>query len=333
MNTKVLHIANNVDEAIFCAVEVLRNGGLIAFPTETVYGLGADALNANAVQRVFDVKGRPSTNPLIVHIASLDYIHLFAKEIPLKARRLAEHFWPGPLTLVLNANNELPRIVTAGLNTVAIRVPKQDFTVRLLKEFQGGIVGPSANLSGKPSPTMAEHVVTDFYGKIDLILDDGQTQIGVESTVVDVTVDPPVVLRLGGLNINDIETIVGKIIVAEKNSQLLRRSPGTQFRHYAPSAKVVLIEKENDRQFYAILKQAIEEKKKIITITHSFKPELNDSAIEEIFYFPIVSDYAREVYKVFRKADKLHIDYIIAESVPEDGIGKALMDRLRRAAE
>ena len=229
------------------AVDVLRAGGLVVFPTETVYGLGANALDVSAVHKVYEVKGRPSDNPLIVHVSSLEDVNQFTSSIPPKGLRLAKKYWPGPLTLVLNRKNDIPDVVTAGLNTVAIRVPDHPVTIELLKQFNGGLVGPSANISGRPSPTTVNHVLQDLEGKVDIILDAGSTNIGVESTVVDVTTDPPHVLRLGGLLIEDIEAEIGEIKHATKEN-LLRRSPGTRHRHYAPHARVILVQSENSNE-------------------------------------------------------------------------------------
>ncbi|HOV98478.1 MAG TPA: L-threonylcarbamoyladenylate synthase [Bacteroidota bacterium] len=332
VHTKILTANNNSDEILQETIDVIRRGGLVAFPTETVYGLGADAMNVEAVQKVFAVKGRPATNPLIVHVASLQAARTFAEEIPLKGEILAEKFWPGPLTLVVRAKATVPRIVTGGLDTVAIRVPNQEFTLRLLERFGGGIVGPSANISGKPSPTLPEHVISDFDGKIDLIIDAGQTKIGVESTVVDVTVDPPVILRFGGITSEAIKDVIGKIDVANSSSELRRRSPGTRYRHYAPIAKVIIVEEGNSEQLDTLIIKYQRSEKRIGVITHSQKLSSKKLNVPQ-YHLKDKAHYAHDLFKLLRKADDKGIEVLLVESVSEQGLGAAIMDRLKRAAE
>lgn len=314
------------------AVVMLRSGGLVAFPTETVYGLGADALNEKAIQKVFEAKGRPSDNPLIVHVASLEIAWHFTTEISEKGLQLAKRFWPGPLTLVTKRRTIVPNIVTGGLDTVAIRIPNHPVTLELLKRFEGGIVGPSANISGRPSPTSAEHVFNDLNGKIDIIIDAGPTTIGLESTVIDVTVDPPVILRIGGLSREDIEKEIGKTCQTS-DQELLRRSPGTRHRHYAPKARVFLIQKNDKEAFVKQLSNMRDDGKIIGAITYS---EILNS-IEATKYHIILSssteNYARNLFSALRELDGLDVDCIIVESVEEKGIGVAVMDRLVKASQ
>jgi L-threonylcarbamoyladenylate synthase len=318
-------------ENIHDAVAVLRQGGLVAFPTETVYGLAADALNTAAVNKVFEAKGRPSDNPLIVHVAALGNAWQLASEISDKGLKLAEKFWPGPLTLVVKRKPAVPDIVTAGLDTVAIRVPNHPLTLELLKEFKGGLVGPSANTSGKPSPTSAQHVLDDLNGKIDLILDAGPTTIGLESTVIDVTVDPPVILRIGGLSREDIEKEIGATSVA-RSKDLLRRSPGTRHRHYAPNARVILIPQNDRKTFLKQLNQLNEAGKTVGAITYSKDLE----TIEGVKFHMTLGDslelFARNIFRALRELDGKQVDCILVESVEEKGIGAAVMERLNRAA-
>jgi L-threonylcarbamoyladenylate synthase len=317
--------------AIEQAAKILRDGGTVAFPTETVYGLGADAMNAAAVQEVFDAKGRPADNPLIVHIASPDGVVRFARDLSPKGIRLARRFWPGPLTLVTSSRAEVPRVVTAGLSTVALRVPDHPVALALLKKFDGGIVGPSANTSGRPSPTSAGHVYDDLKGKIDLILDAGPTMIGIESTVVDVTIDPPAILRKGGLAIEDILQEIGNVQVGG-SSDVLRRSPGTSHRHYAPRASVIIVSPGNREGLQLFLVGAKAAGKSAGTITYS--EHMNDGGVEHrIVLSPSVELYARDLFRALRELDKKGIDIILVEGVEEKGIGAAVMDRLRKAAE
>jgi L-threonylcarbamoyladenylate synthase len=319
-------------ECIQEAVTVLRSGGLVAFPTETVYGLGADALNAAAVKKVFEAKGRPSDNPLIVHVASLEIAWHFISKISDKGLILAKRFWPGPLTLVVERKSIVPDIVTAGLETVAIRIPNHPVTLELLRDFKGGLVGPSANTSGRPSPTSADHVYHDLNGKVDMILDAGPTVIGVESTVVDVTVDPPVILRTGGLNREDIEIEIGR--TRRTNAQeLLRRSPGTRHRHYAPRASVYLIPQNNQEAFEQQLMRLKRGGNKVGAITFSDDLNVLEATRFHLVLSSSVQRYAQNIFRALRELDSLEVDCIVVESVAENGIGAAVMDRLMKAAQ
>jgi L-threonylcarbamoyladenylate synthase len=331
--TKIIKIsAEHPDaEKIQNALEVIHAGGLVAFPTETVYGLGADALNAGAVQKVFEAKGRPSDNPLIVHIASLENVQQFAVSVSEKGLQLARRFWPGPLTLVFQRNNRVPDIVTAGLNTVALRVPDHPVTLELLRKFKGGIVGPSANVSGTPSPTSAEHVYNDLNGKIDIIIDAGPTAIGVESTVLDVTVDPPVILRVGGLSREEIEKEIGEVQNTDAK-ELLRRSPGTRHRHYAPDAHVILFPQADAEKFQKLLQKNKEQHKKVGSITYSKVLADIEQSSFHVIVEPSIEQIARNLFRALRELDRQEVDIILIESVEEKGLGAAVMDRLRKAA-
>ncbi len=313
------------------AVDILRSGGLVAFPTETVYGLGADAMNAEAVYKVFEAKGRPSDNPLIVHIASFENIQQYAVRISSKGKQLAKKFWPGPLTLVTKKKVIVPDIVTAGLETVALRVPNHPVTLELLKEFKAGIVGPSANKSGQPSPTSADHVLYDLDGKIDLIIDAGPTTIGVESTVLDVTVDPPVILRIGGLSREDIEKEIGEVRWTNTD-RLLRRSPGTRHRHYAPNALVILFPQADVQRFEQLIQENKALQKKLGTITYSKMLTGIESSPFHIVIESSIELFARNIFRALRELDRKSVDVILVESVRDEGLGAAVMDRLRKAA-
>jgi len=332
--TKIIKFADECSnlDGILNAVDVLRSGGLVAFPTETVYGLGADASNAVAVKSVFEAKGRPSDNPLIVHVASLEIAWHFMAGISEKGLKLAKRFWPGPLTLVVKRKASVPNIVTAGLDTVAIRIPNHPVTLEFLKRFEGGIVGPSANISGRPSPTSAEHVFNDLNGKIDIILDAGPTRIGMESTVVDITVDPPVILRIGGLSREDIEKEIGD--TRRTNiKEMLQRSPGTRHRHYAPKARVFLIQKNDKEAFVKQLKKMKDDGKKIGAITYSEILNSIEATKSHIILSSSAENYARNIFSALRELDGLDVDCILVESVEEKGIGAAVMDRLVKASQ
>jgi L-threonylcarbamoyladenylate synthase len=332
--TKIIHFSPEYKnpEGINDAVSMLRSGGLVAFPTETVYGLGADALNEGAVQKVFKAKGRPSDNPLIVHVASLEIAWHFTTEISDKGLQLATCFWPGPLTLVTKKKSTVPDIVTAGLETVAIRIPNHPVTLDMLKSFEGGVVGPSANISGRPSPTSAEHVSHDLEGKIDIILDAGPTVIGMESTVIDVTMDPPAILRIGGLSREDIENTIGE--TCRTNVQeLLRRSPGTRHRHYAPRARVILIQNNDRDSFVHHINELKSGGKKVGSITYSKDLNVIDAAKLHIILSSSVERYAQNIFRALRELDSYDVDCMLVESVDESGIGAAVMDRLGKAAQ
>lgn len=331
IETKILQVTSvETDFAIQTAVQVLKRGGLVAFPTETVYGLGADVLNLDAVKKVFEAKGRPSDNPLIVHIATYRQLEDIADEVPEKGRILAETFWPGPLTLVLKRTILISDLVTADLETVAVRMPNHPVALALIKAFGEGIVGPSANLSGRPSPTTAQHVFDDLRGSVDLILDAGPTHIGVESTVVDVTVEPPVILRLGGLTQERIEEAIGSVQVGGTDP-LSHRSPGTRHRHYAPRAKAVLVNHQDVEGFSTALRYHRQQGKNVGCIVNS--PLL--AKVETGAFFRVLPSsidiFARYLFSTIRELDGLGVDVLIIEGVEEHGLGVTVMDRLRRA--
>lgn len=333
METRFLTLVREKPDLSFIkeAAEILRNGGLVAFPTETVYGLGADALNPEAVKKVFAVKGRPSDNPLIVHIADWHQLIDLADEVPEKGQKLAKEFWPGPLTLVVKKTFLVPDVVTAGLDTVAIRMPDHPVALALIEEFDGGIVGPSANRSGLPSPTSANHVKEDLGGRIEMILNAGPSEIGIESTVVDVTVDPPVILRLGGLYKESLEDIVGTVELPA-DEQILRRSPGTRYRHYAPRARVVLVDQGDTHALAGALQEFRQEGKAVGCIVHSrHLAKLESGDFFRVLPAPI-DFFARYLYRTFRELDQEGVEIILVEKVLEEGLGAAVMDRLRRAA-
>ena len=323
----------------------------MAFPTETVYGLGADAFNGPAVKKVFEVKGRPADNPLIVHIAAYDQLATLTDELPRAGQLLSESFWagqllsesfwagqllsesfwPGPLTLVVNGSNRLPDIVTAGLDTVAIRMPDNPVTLELIRGLGNPIVGPSANLSGRPSPTTAQHVYDDLNGKIDLILDAGPARIGVESTVVDVTSQPPLILRFGGLTRERIEQCVGPVQTGEEDSRL-RRSPGTRHRHYAPRARLILVDRGDTQTFEHLYRLHSAAGKKVGFIVHSIAVPATLRSDAGHVVPPGIDQYSRLLFRMLREIDKLETDIILVEGVEEKGLGRAVMDRLVRAS-
>jgi L-threonylcarbamoyladenylate synthase len=332
--TKIIEVSASdpQKDVIDLAAGILRWGGLVAFPTETVYGLGADAMNEDAVKEVFRVKGRKPDNPLIVHISAPEQLEEFGKNVSPLAKRIAAKLFPGPLTLVVEASPKIPKSVTGNLQTVALRMPDHRVALALIKALGSPIVGPSANLSGKPSPTAAEHVSADLGGEIDLILDAGPTTIGVESTVVDVTGSIPVLLRVGGLSKEAVEDVAGKVRFPH-NAEELKRSPGTRYRHYAPRAKVILITDGDREAFEDLWKEYTRRGMHLGCIVHSAE-FLSHVSLKPVTAFTIsVEEYPKQLFAILRTLDSMEVDAILIEEIPEYGLGAAVMDRLRRAAE
>ncbi len=300
------------------AAEFIRRGLLVAFPTETVYGLGANVFDARAVARIFEAKMRPADNPLIAHVGSLEQIPLLAKEITQPARQFIDAFFPAPLTIVLPRAERVPLAATAGLDSIGVRMPKNKLAQEFLRECKVPVVAPSANLSGKPSPTDWRAVLEDLAGRIDCILQGEATEIGLESTVVDCTGEIPLVLRTGAVSVEDLRKIVPETEIYHVKENEAVRSPGLRHRHYSPRARVRLI---SDFKFQ------ISDKSAFIGLS---KPQ-KEFALTRICASP--EEYAHEVFAFFRECDHAGIETIYCETVEEKGIGLALMDRLRRAAE
>lgn len=318
-------------EAIAKAAETMREGGLVAFPTETVYGLGADALNPEAVKKVFIAKGRPSDNPIIVHVAELEHLKLLTDNITPEAEGLIRRFWPGPLTLIFRKSARVPEIVTGGQDTVAVRMPKNNVALALIKAFGGPIAAPSANLSGRPSGTAGRHVFQDLGGKIDMVLDAGPVEVGVESTVLDISTHPPTILRPGAVTPEQLEPIIGKVVFG-KEGQLLKRSPGTRYRHYSPKAEVTLVKPKDKQTITQLIEQYTRVGKSIGLIScHPYPGISNGKVIIKIMPQDL-KEYAKLMFAALRELDGEGVDHIIVEEVEEKGIGVAIMDRLRRAA-
>lgn len=334
---------------ILQAAEVLRQGGLVAFPTETVYGLGANGLDAKAVVGIFAAKGRPTDNPLILHIASMGAIHQIVREMPPLAVHLADAFWPGPLTLVLPKAAIVPLKTTAGLDTVAVRMPAHPIALALIAAAGVPVAAPSANKSGRPSPTEAAHVVTDLLGSIDVILDGGPTGVGVESTVVDCTGRRPVILRPGGVSKEALEEIVGIVeidphVSASREAPLGPvRSPGMKYKHYAPKAPAVLVEGDPPELFEKLTRLAAEMQirgeKVGLMVSRELMQYWEEQAIDPGQWQVTCmgsrvhsQEIAANIYRCLRELDELDITKIIMEGVPRAGLGLAIMNRLEKAA-
>jgi L-threonylcarbamoyladenylate synthase len=317
--------------AIAEAASIIRAGQLVAFPTETVYGLGADGLNSIALGRIYTVKSRPPDNPLILHLASRDQLALVAADVPAIAQRLMQAFWPGPLTLILAKTAGVPDLATAGLTTVAVRMPAHPVALALINAAQTPLAAPSANRSGRPSPTTAQHVCGDLCGRIPLILDAGPTRIGLESTVLDVTCSPPIILRPGGITREAIEAVVGHLQEVASMAQQ-RRSPGTRYRHYSPRARVWLVEEAQAEALQVAVAKALQRGERVGCLLHRLEPTHLPPLVKVIRLSGSLADYAQGLFSALRGLDGLGLDVIVVEGVQEQGLGVAVMDRLRRAA-
>jgi len=320
-------------EIIGRAAAVIRRGGLVAFPTETVYGLGANALDARAVRRVFEVKGRPPDNPLIVHVAAASEMAGLVRKVPPVALQLGERFWPGPLTLVLPAAPGVPREVTAGLDTVAVRMPAHPVALALIRAAGVPVAAPSANTSGRPSPTTAAHVFEDLGGKIEIILDGGPAPVGVESTVLDLTTDVPTVLRPGGVTVEALAAVLGEVR-GSPGETARPRSPGMKYRHYAPRGRVILVEGSPAAQTAAIRELAREHAGRRVVILAADESAALYPGHTVVTYGPRrdLGEVARRLYEALRRCDELGAEVILAEATARAGLGLAVWDRLRRAA-
>ncbi len=316
-------------EAMSQAASIIRRGGLVAFPTETVYGLGADALNAQAIKRLFEAKGRPADNPLIVHVDGREMLSRVAQGVSDEAHRLIEKFWPGPLTLVLGRRREVPAIVSADLATIAVRMPQNKIALELIRQSNVPIAAPSANLSGRPSPTRAEHVASDLGERIDMILDGGETRIGIESTVLDMTSATPLILRKGWITEEQIREVTGAVGIARSEEEL-SRSPGTRHRHYSPRARVVLIEQSSPGAIERMCRKYLESG--TVGFLGHTRLKIDDARFSSIVLRNDAGEYARSIYRALRELDEKRLDVIVVEAISESGEGAAVMDRLRRAA-
>ena len=332
-------------EAVRRAADCLRMGGLVAFPTETVYGLGVHALNAEAVRRLFEAKQRPADDPLIVHVLALNDAVPLVAGVPDQARRLASRFWPGPLTLVLRRSSIVPAEVTAGLDTVALRAPSHPIARALLAEAGLPVAAPSANLFSRPSPTRAEHVLEDLAGRIDLVLDGGPTSVGVESTVLDLSADPPVVLRPGAVSAEMLRDVVPGIAHRSRENAGPMRSPGLLSKHYSPNAPLTLFEGNSAgiaAALAAAARGAVEEGRRPALLLADEDVSVVETALDRRYPSLMVrtlgsiddlEGVASRLYRVLRELDREGADIILARGFPaHSGLGVAVRDRLRRAA-
>lgn len=347
MQTKVWHVDKNLDEhrtypQIVEAARLIRQGEVVAFPTETVYGLGANAWSDQAVEKIFTAKGRPSDNPLIVHISDLSQLALVASEVPEQARRLMEVFWPGPLTLILPKQDQVAERVVAGLATVGVRMPDHPVARALIRAAGVPVAAPSANRSGRPSPTTAQHVLMDLDGRIAGVVDAGSAGVGVESTVLDVTVQPPMILRPGGITREQLQEVLGEVVVDPANEQKAERprSPGMKYTHYAPQGEMWVVDGEPEparARMLELLKSAAAAGLKTGVLatreTAAWWREQPDA--EVVLACGSASDLpaaAQELYACLRRFDEEQVAYIVAQAYPRSGLGAAIMNRLEKAA-
>ena len=304
------------------AAAVIRDGGLVAFPTETVYGLGADVFNESAIARIFEAKGRPADNPLIAHIGEVGQVELLASEINAQAKRFIDAFFPSPLTIVLPKRSEVPLIATANLQTIGVRMPDHSLALEFLKECGTPVAAPSANISGRPSPTTWQAVLEDLDGRIDCILKGEATDVGLESTVVDCTSSVPLILRKGAITLEQLRRVVRETRFYEISATDEIRSPGLKHRHYSPDARVVLL---NSGEIPDAARLSFEDCAYV-----GISPPAVEFKLSNVC--ESVEEYAHEVFGFFRECDRSGVKTIFCEEVSDDGLGAALMDRLRRAA-
>jgi len=330
------------------AVGILRSGGLVAFPTETVYGLGANAFNAEAIKKIFLAKGRPQDNPLIVHVANRQMVGELTFSINRRAERLMDIFWPGPLTIILPRGKKVPAEVSAGLASVAIRMPAHQVALDLISCAQLPVAAPSANVSGRPSPTTAMHVYEDLGGQIEAILDGGPADLGVESTVLDLTSPVPVILRPGGVTLDELEKEIGEVRIdpliegalfnGSEGEQVhfQPRSPGMKYRHYAPRAPLFLVEGESRRVTAKVRELAALRRAEGLRVGVLAYEETADfyaqNKVLTVGSIRSTEQIASRLYSILRRFDEIGVDVIIAEGIEPHGLGLAIMNRLRRAS-
>ena len=356
METKriIIEDRNHIkDEELKEAASILRSGGLVAFPTETVYGLGGNALDEDAARKIYAAKGRPSDNPLIAHVSCVEEVAPLVKEIPEAGRKLMEAFWPGPLTMIFPKSEKVPYGTTGGLDTVAIRMPDDPVANRLIALAGVPVAAPSANTSGRPSPTTADHVWQDMNGRIEMIIDGGPVGIGVESTIVDVSSAVPAVLRPGAITMEMLAEVLGEVsvdpaILGPLSADVRPKAPGMKYKHYAPKADLTLVEPEDvdrengldEKQLQAMIGKVRElSRGKIeagcrvgVICTDESRHCYTDGAVRSIGERKSQASVAHNLYALLREFDDLGVDYIFSESFPKDHLGQAIMNRLSKAA-
>lgn len=343
MKTEVAVIegTDNDRKLIERAGSILKQGGLVAFPTETVYGLGGDALNRESSRKIYEAKGRPSDNPLIVHIADMEMLGAIADDVPEAAKTLASKYWPGPLTMILKKSAKVPYETTGGLETVAVRMPAHPAALSLIRAAGGYVAAPSANTSGKPSPTMARFVKEDMDGRIDMILDGGMVGIGLESTIVDLTENIPMILRPGYITKEMLEDTLKMQVsldrsILQENSMQAPRAPGMKYRHYAPKGALTIIAGE-EKKVAALINERSEEMRKRgekvgVIGTEQTTALYRADSVKSAGNRNDEESVARELYRILREFDEEEVTVIYSEAFEETGFGQAIMNRLLKAA-
>jgi L-threonylcarbamoyladenylate synthase len=342
MNTKVVMVdENNLDKNIIEeAGTVIREGGLVAFPTETVYGLGANALDEDAVRKIFEAKGRPQDNPLIVHVADFN-LEPLVKNIPEVAVKLMESFWPGPLTLILEKSDLIPNVTSAGLSSVGIRMPSNNIARELIRAAGVPVAAPSANVSGRPSPTEASRCVEDLEGKVDFILGGGSCEVGLESTIVDCTSNPPCILRPGGITLDMLRKVDNSIyidpsVMKKAEVDFKPKAPGMKYRHYAPKAPMKIVQGDLQKtieKIKEIVQNSIDENKQVgILATEESADKYFQGMVISLGSRADLENVGKNLFEALRRFDDAGVDIILSEAFEEDGIGTAVMNRLKKSA-
>lgn len=347
MNTEIVKIHSQEEpfspeeeEALRQAGELIRKGGLVAFPTETVYGLGGDGLNRESSRKIYAAKGRPMDNPLIIHICRIEDVAFLVKEFPETARKAADAFWPGPLTMILPKSDHVPYETTGGLDTVAVRFPSHPVARKLIEYGGGYVAAPSANLSGRPSPTAAKYVIEDMEGRIDMILDGGEDDIGLESTVVDMTAAPPRILRPGFVTREMLEEVLGEIdidvTIIEPGSSQAPKAPGMKYRHYAPRGELTIVEGPPEQVVNYMNRAAAADKaageRTGIIATSGLLKEYQADVVKCAGGRDEEEVIARRLFAILREFDDEGVTRIYSESFENQGLGQAIMNRLLKAA-
>lgn len=342
METKVAIIKDINTDIRFIeeAGKVIRNGGTVAFPTETVYGLGANALDDEAVKKIFIAKGRPQDNPLIIHVSTKEISGL-VKDVPEVAQKIIDKFWPGPLTVILEKKDIIPNVTSANLNTIGIRMPNSEIALKLIELAERPIAAPSANISGRPSPTEVERCVEDLNGRVDYIIGGESSDIGVESTIVDCTVNPPLVLRPGGITLEMLKEInpeieLDKALKSKPNDDFKPKAPGMKYKHYAPNAHLKIIKGKNEKTI-EIINEIVEnyiEKGNDVAIltTKENLNKFNNGKVISLGSENDLKEIAKNLFEALRKCDDLGVQYILCQGFEENGVGLAIMNRLNKAA-
>lgn len=342
METKVAIIKDINTDIRFIeeAGKVIRNGGTVAFPTETVYGLGANALDDEAVKKIFIAKGRPQDNPLIIHVSTKEISGL-VKDVPEVAQKIIDKFWPGPLTVILEKKDIIPNVTSASLNTIGIRMPNSEIALKLIELAERPIAAPSANISGRPSPTEVERCVEDLNGRVDYIIGGESSDIGVESTIVDCTVNPPLVLRPGGITLEMLKEInpeieLDKALKSKPNDDFKPKAPGMKYKHYAPNAHLKIIKGKNEKTI-EIINEIVEnyiEKGNDVAIltTNENLNKFNNGKVISLGSENDLKEIAKNLFEALRKCDDLGVQYILCQGFEENGVGLAIMNRLNKAA-